>query len=170
MAVIGRHADVAKLLSDRGAGLNIQDKNGTTALIFSVAVGDKTIARALVAKGPDQSIKDNSGHTALDWAQQKHDESLTAVLSTAAHTENQDLDSVRKMIQTASESRQIMSECLRNMKDPLAGYDGAAVQKRMDDVPSALRGLPPVIRRMGIPLRNGVLFAASGVRIMQRDG
>ena len=64
-AVGNRHADTIKLLLDRQANLNMQDKGGNTALIAAVRDGWTPILGLFLSKGADPNIQDNSGDTAL---------------------------------------------------------------------------------------------------------
>ena len=60
-----RHLDVARLLLDEGADLNIQDHDGFTALIVASSQGHLEIARLLLDRGATTDIQDNNGRTAL---------------------------------------------------------------------------------------------------------
>ncbi len=63
------HAEVAKLLIDRGADVNAADSfGGTTALIDAVMVGNGPVLRLLIETGADLDHQNQVGRTALDQA------------------------------------------------------------------------------------------------------
>jgi ankyrin repeat protein len=53
---------------EKGAKLDLQDKKGWTALMYSVYYGDIKSTRILVDGGADLSIKNKKGYTAVDLA------------------------------------------------------------------------------------------------------
>ena len=60
--------ELAKLLIENGANVNIKNFNGTTALIFAATFGKKEIVMSLLGCGADPSIKDDKGYSAIDHA------------------------------------------------------------------------------------------------------
>jgi ankyrin repeat protein len=57
--------DSARALAEAGANLNVQDPDGTTALILAIINGHYDVAAALVEKGADPNLADSSGMAAL---------------------------------------------------------------------------------------------------------
>jgi ankyrin repeat protein len=67
-AAVG-HVEAAKALIEAKAGLNLQNKDGSTALITAAFMCHPEIVEALLKAGADKAIKNNTGTTALDGAQ-----------------------------------------------------------------------------------------------------
>ncbi len=63
------------------ADLNLQNKNGDTALIQAVKRGQCSIAEILVMQGADTKIKNNEGKTAKDYSYQNANPKCIAVLT-----------------------------------------------------------------------------------------
>uniref|UniRef100_A0A6C0AK17 Ubiquitin-like domain-containing protein n=1 Tax=viral metagenome TaxID=1070528 RepID=A0A6C0AK17_9ZZZZ len=59
---------IIKLLLSRGANLNIQNRDGTTALMFATTSKNIETMRLLLDAGADASLRHNSGQTALNMA------------------------------------------------------------------------------------------------------
>ena len=62
------HAQVAKLLLDKGANVNVRDIGGETALICASRHGHVEIVRMLLDKGADVNVKALFGYTPLSVA------------------------------------------------------------------------------------------------------
>ncbi len=60
---------VAKALIEAGVDLNLQDKDGSTALLYSAFFCHPEIVKALLGKGADTSVRNKDGATALDVVQ-----------------------------------------------------------------------------------------------------
>jgi ankyrin repeat protein len=76
--LIGSFTDAVKMLLDKGADVNLQDKSGKTALMHAAgavsASGDKyssytDMIQLLLDRGAKLETTDKEGHTALFWAQ-----------------------------------------------------------------------------------------------------
>ena len=67
-------AGAAKILIEAKADLNLQNKNGDTALSVAAFLCHPEIVEALLKGGADKAIKNNTGTTALDGAQAPWDE------------------------------------------------------------------------------------------------
>lgn len=67
-AVAGFGPDLAELLVDYGADINVQDDHGRAALVVALAVNKIESAAMLLKRGADLTIKDNHGDNALHWA------------------------------------------------------------------------------------------------------
>ena len=63
------HTNIAKLLLDNGANVNVTNFNGATALIYAATFAKKDIVNLLLENGADITIKDDRGNTAMDHAQ-----------------------------------------------------------------------------------------------------
>jgi len=63
-----RNKDVVKALIEAGADVNVQSKDGQTALIVVVGAGDEDIVELLVKAGADSDIKDALGVSARKYA------------------------------------------------------------------------------------------------------
>ena len=63
------HITIARLLVERGAGLNpIATYYGTTPLIRAVQIKSRELVKLLVEHGADVTLRDREGKTAQDWA------------------------------------------------------------------------------------------------------
>ncbi|MDQ3290086.1 MAG: ankyrin repeat domain-containing protein, partial [Bacteroidota bacterium] len=62
------YAEIAQLLIDNGADLNIQNGSGGTALMFATMFGRNKLVKLLTEAGADLTIRDSRGLTALDMA------------------------------------------------------------------------------------------------------
>ena len=58
--------EIAKMLIEKGANVNAQDKNGKTALFYASASNNDDVAVLLLKSGADADIKDNNGKTYLE--------------------------------------------------------------------------------------------------------
>jgi len=67
-SAIERNKDMLKTLIEAGADVNIQSKDGQTALVVVVGEGDEEIAEMLVKAGADPDIKDALGVSARKYA------------------------------------------------------------------------------------------------------
>lgn len=67
------HAAAARLLIDRGAKVNVQDRVGDTPLMNAVYGGHADIIKDLLASGADKAIQNTNGQTAVTAARGKTD-------------------------------------------------------------------------------------------------
>jgi uncharacterized protein len=67
-SAIERNKDMVKTLIEAGADVNIQSKDGQTALVVVVGAGDEELAEILVKAGADPDIKDALGVSARKYA------------------------------------------------------------------------------------------------------
>ena len=58
---------IAELLINEGADVNLSDDNGTTPLHFTALMADKRMAELLIAKGANINTKNDDGETPLDY-------------------------------------------------------------------------------------------------------
>ncbi|XP_053331042.1 ankyrin repeat domain-containing protein 35 isoform X2 [Spea bombifrons] len=77
------HPMVCSLLLDRGAQIDLTEREKKTALILACEKGNLQAAETLVSKGADPRPKDNRGCDALAYASQARDESLKKLVQAA---------------------------------------------------------------------------------------
>lgn len=64
VAAAAGHSEVAEMICDEeGSDLDLQDKNGDTALHHAGRAGQKELCECLASQGADQNIKNNKGNT-----------------------------------------------------------------------------------------------------------
>jgi ankyrin repeat protein len=71
---------VKKMIAE-GADINIQNKEGWTALMVASHFGLNTILELLLKAGADKDIKNNSGETALDYAKEEGNQEMVELLT-----------------------------------------------------------------------------------------
>ncbi|MBS1877582.1 MAG: ankyrin repeat domain-containing protein [Acidobacteria bacterium] len=67
-AAAGRHAEIVRLLLERGAWVNARQHGGWTALHAAAQNGDVALANLLIAAGADVSARADNNQNALDLA------------------------------------------------------------------------------------------------------
>ena len=67
-AIEKRHMDIVKFLVEKGADINVQDREGYTALIWAARYGHMDKVRYLVEREANVNVRNNFGYTALLWA------------------------------------------------------------------------------------------------------
>jgi uncharacterized protein len=71
------NVELVKMLLDKTKDVNVQEKNGSTLLIYAAKSQkmppdtQKEIIKMLLDKGADKKLKDKDGKTALDWAKER---------------------------------------------------------------------------------------------------
>ena len=68
-----------KLLISKGGKLDIQSKDGWTAMIYAAYHGNIDIVKLLISKGGNPSIRDNKGKSAMDWLKERHPSKVNGV-------------------------------------------------------------------------------------------
>ncbi len=77
-AAAGRHADVARLLLERGADPNARQGSGWTPLHSAAHNGDPDMVALLLAHGADPAATNDDGATVLSMAEQSGNEDVIA--------------------------------------------------------------------------------------------
>jgi ankyrin repeat protein len=77
-AAAGRHADVARLLLDRGADPNARQGSGWTPVHSAAQNGDPDMVVLLLAHGADPAATNDDGATVLSMAEQSGNEDVIA--------------------------------------------------------------------------------------------
>lgn len=80
------HTNIARLLIDSGADINIRNKFGITALMIAVAEGNEEITQKLLDKKADLTVKTENGMTALDIAIGKGYSNIAELIKQAQST------------------------------------------------------------------------------------
>ena len=79
-AVESNCVDVARLLLDRGAAVEVKDKDGKTPLMWAAYNGHKAVARLLLDRGAAIEAEDELGKTPLMWAAYNGHEAIIRLL------------------------------------------------------------------------------------------
>lgn len=87
-ALYSQQPEVAKLLIARGADLTLRSPQGehkTPPILWAAynQTGDASVAQAMLAHGADVNLLSERGDSALDWARDRHNHALEAVLLAA---------------------------------------------------------------------------------------
>ena len=69
MAIYKQHPEVAQMLIEKGADVNLKDEFGLTPLMYCALRNDLQTANLLEEKGANMNAKDNEDKTAMDIAQ-----------------------------------------------------------------------------------------------------
>jgi len=72
--------ELAEWLIDRGADINKESESGLTPLHLAAKRGRKDIVELLIAKGAHVNVKDNADHTPLDLAEQREHIEIVGLL------------------------------------------------------------------------------------------
>ena len=80
-SVMGKHFGITSDLIGAGADLNITSKDGQTALIVAVGIGNDMIVEALLKAGADTEVKDSLGVSARKYAALFSNPSIKALFS-----------------------------------------------------------------------------------------
>jgi ankyrin repeat protein len=81
-AAVKNNKELVALLLKNKANPDAIDKNGSTALHFSVIFNFEEIIKLLIASKANTTIKDNRGNTALDYATITGNKKLTQLIKT----------------------------------------------------------------------------------------
>ena len=79
MASDNGHKAVCELLITRGCNVDMQNKYGTTALMWASRNGHIPIVISLIEAGCDYSLKPKGGKSAMDFLREKHPDKVEEV-------------------------------------------------------------------------------------------
>lgn len=83
-----KKTEIAKLLLEKDATVNLQDKYGKTALMQAAAMGAQDIVTMLLQYGADPNLQDHNGRTALMEAYSKNQAKIAEILKAAGADPN----------------------------------------------------------------------------------
>lgn len=83
---------VVRLLLDRGAEMNLKNKEGSTALHVAAFFGQPEVVEVLLDKGADTGIRNNYGQTPLEIVSGEWDEKLEGLYKLVAGMWKLELD------------------------------------------------------------------------------
>jgi ankyrin repeat protein len=83
-SAIGRYIDLVTDLIESGANVDIQSKDGQTALVLAVGADDEAVAEALLKAGANPDIPDSLGVSARKYSALFHKSSILALFETYA--------------------------------------------------------------------------------------
>lgn len=98
LAVLRQDLELVRLLTAKGADLNVTDRSGSTALMWAAftETGDAALVEELLKRGADPTATNKAGETALDWARRRGETAAAAALRKAGAS---DTDAMRKAIE-----------------------------------------------------------------------
>jgi len=73
--------NIAKLLIDKGADVNVANYNGATALIFAAIFNRIELVKLLLDSGANPELRDDCENRALEHAQMQNASDIVALLS-----------------------------------------------------------------------------------------
>jgi ankyrin repeat protein len=88
ISISQQNTEIAKLLIDAGADINLRGYKGGSALIFAIVVNNLDTVKLLLDAKADLEIKDNNGYTALYYAVEAENLELTDLLIKAGANVN----------------------------------------------------------------------------------
>jgi hypothetical protein len=83
-SAIGRYVDLVSDLIESGADVDIQSKDGQTALVMAVGADDEVVTEALLKAGANPDLSDSLGVSARKYANLFHNGSMLALFETYA--------------------------------------------------------------------------------------
>ena len=80
MAAQNGYPEIIQVLLKKGAKIDLQNKDGVTALMWAALHGHEEAVKTLLANGADPNLESNNGKTALEITK---DPSITELLKAA---------------------------------------------------------------------------------------
>ncbi len=80
-AVFHENTNIIAYLLTRNVNLDLQDREGQTALMWAIRVNDTNTVRLLLDKGADVEVADRAGITAFGYAQGNADQAYRSVIT-----------------------------------------------------------------------------------------
>jgi ankyrin repeat protein len=74
------HAEIVRLLLEHGAKVNSQTAKGKTPLMSAAYYGKAETLKILIDHGADRNLKDSENKTASDWARERKQTAISAIL------------------------------------------------------------------------------------------
>jgi len=98
LAILRQDLELVRLLTEKGADLNVTDRSGSTALMWAAfsEAGDAALVEELLARGADPAATNKAGETALDWALRRGETAAAVALRKAGAS---DADAMRGSIE-----------------------------------------------------------------------
>lgn len=121
VAVTAGHAGMVSALLGKGAGVDLVDQRGDTALVMAIAKGHDSIASCLLEAGACASIANNNGATALHIAVACGKIDLVRdLINHGASVQMQDFSGYTPLMIAASDAKKasLVTDLLTNMANP----------------------------------------------------
>lgn len=83
----GNRDETLQALLLHGADVNLQGEFGWTPLMTAVLRGDANLVQQLISKGAALAAKDHKGKTALDYAEERDEREISAILKNSGSTD-----------------------------------------------------------------------------------
>ncbi|MGH9429838.1 MAG: ankyrin repeat domain-containing protein, partial [Terriglobia bacterium] len=107
------HTDIVRVLLEKGAKVDAQNREGATALMLASMQGHVETVRALLAKDANVNIKSNDGRTALSAATSGQHEEVVELLKQAETKETSELRAaILEALEPDAQKRREMTERL----------------------------------------------------------
>jgi ankyrin repeat protein len=83
-AALGGNVDVIDVLLNRGAKIDVKEReSGATALMLAASIARTDAVALLLKRGANPVLRDRKGRTALDRAKESNDDQIVKLLETS---------------------------------------------------------------------------------------